>query len=235
MRFLLCDDDSIFLELLEKYILEYFKKSKLSTPEIVSYTNGSDLLSDVGECDFLFLDIEMPGPNGIYVGQEIKKKFPHVLLFIVTSYAEYLDDAMRIHVFRYLSKPIDKQRLFRNLKDGLRQYHMRSCKIAIETKEAVTQVYMKDIIMVEREGRKVFVYTIHNSYESIHPLSYWLEKLKHPSFYQPHRSYIINFQYVNHFDHTNIQLLNGILNAYISNRKYTQFRKAHLTYMESTR
>lgn len=235
MRLLLCDDDAIFLKLLEKYILEYFKKNKLPIPQIVSYENGSDLLSDPGECDFLFLDIEMPGPNGIYIGQKIKKKYPHVLLFIVTSYAEYLDDAMRIHVFRYLSKPIDKQRLFRNLKDGLRQYHMRSCKITIETKETVTQVPMTDIIMIERDGRNVYVYTIHNTYKSIRPMSYWLEQLQHPSFYQPHRSYIVNFQYVDHFDHTHIELQHGAFQAYIANRKYTQFRKAHLTYVESTR
>lgn len=235
MRFLLCDDDTVFLDLLEKYILEYFNDNKLSVPEIVRYENGSDLLNDTGECDFLFLDIEMPGPNGIYTGQKIKQKFPHVLLFIVTSYAEYLDDAMRIHVFRYLSKPLNKQRLFRNLKDGLRQHHMRSFKITIETKKTVTQVYMRDIVMVERDGRKVYVHTTTHSYESIHPLSYWIEKLQHPSFYQPHRSYIVNLQYVTHFDHTNIQLLNGTYNAYLSNRKYTQFRKAHLNYVESTR
>ena len=235
MRFLLCDDDKTITDLLEQYISEYFMQNDLPTPEMMSYQNGTELLNDSGECDFLFLDIELPGSNGIYVGQEIKKKYPHVLVFIVTSYAEYLDDAMRMHVFRYLSKPIDKQRLFRNLRDALRQYHLISCKIAVETKSSVTQVYMNDIVMVERKGRKVYVYTINASYESIHPLSYWSSALKHPSFYQSHRSYIVNFHYVSHFDHVNIELLNGAYKAYLTNRKYTDFRKAHLTYIESTR
>lgn len=65
----------------------------------------------------------MPGLDGIYVGNELKKKDKDIIIFIITSYSEYLDEAMRFHVFRYLSKPIDRQRLFRNLKDALDLYH----------------------------------------------------------------------------------------------------------------
>ena len=48
----------------------------------------------------------MPGMNGIYVGNELKKATENVIVFVVTSYSEYLDEAMRFHVFRYLSKPL---------------------------------------------------------------------------------------------------------------------------------
>ncbi len=65
----------------------------------------------------------MPGLDGIYVGNELKKKDKDIIIFIITSYSEYLDEAMRFHVFRYLSNPIDRQRLFRNLKDALDLYH----------------------------------------------------------------------------------------------------------------
>ena len=81
-------------------------------------------LRDQGPKDIIFLDIEMPGLNGIYVGNELKKRDKNTIIFIITSYSECsLDEAMRFHVFRYPSKPIDKQRLFRNLKDALDLYH----------------------------------------------------------------------------------------------------------------
>ena len=64
----------------------------------------------------------MPGLNGIYVGKELKEKNKNTIIFIITSYVEYLDDAMRFHVFRYLSKPLDKQRLFQNMKDAIQLY-----------------------------------------------------------------------------------------------------------------
>lgn len=65
----------------------------------------------------------MSGFDGIYVGNELKKQNESAIIFIVTSHLEYLDAAMRFHVFRYLSKPIDKQRLFQNLDDALELYY----------------------------------------------------------------------------------------------------------------
>ena len=93
------------------------------------------LLADAMDKDIVFLDIEMPGLNGIYVGNELKNKNPNIIIFIVTSYSEYLDDAMRFHVFRYLSKPVDPNRLFRNLKDAIELYNTTVTKIPIETKK----------------------------------------------------------------------------------------------------
>ncbi|MCQ5300311.1 response regulator, partial [Blautia wexlerae] len=68
--------------------------------------------------DIVFLDIEMRGMYGIYVGNELKSEIRNVIIFVVTSYSEYLDEAMRFHVFRYLSKPLNNQRFLRNLKDA---------------------------------------------------------------------------------------------------------------------
>ena len=125
MRILICDDDTLIIEQLKKYIESYFESNHLKCPELVSFTSGEALLTDKGEKDIVFLDIEMPGMNGIYVGNELKKANRNVIVFVVTSYSEYLDEAMRFHVFRYLSKPLDKQRFFRNLKDclSLLQFH----------------------------------------------------------------------------------------------------------------
>ena len=96
-------------------------------------------LADQEEKDIVFLDIEMPGMNGIYVGNELKKANKNVLIFVITSYSEYLDDAMRFDVFRYLSKPLDKQRLFRNMKDALICYNSITAKILVETKQGYTR------------------------------------------------------------------------------------------------
>ena len=60
---------------------------------------------------------------------------------------------------RYLSKPIDKQRLFQNLDDALELYYSINQKIAVETKSGVTSVLTCDIVYVEAKGRKVIVHT----------------------------------------------------------------------------
>lgn len=109
MRILICDDDPLMIEQLKAYCKEFFEKIHVKCPELVCFSDGESLLSDEGEKDLLFLDIEMPGMNGIYVGNELKKANSDIIIFIVTSYSEYLDEAMRFHVFRYLSKPLGKK------------------------------------------------------------------------------------------------------------------------------
>lgn len=235
MRILICDDDTLIIEQLKKYIESYFESNHLKCPELVSFTSGEALLTDKGEKDIVFLDIEMPGMNGIYVGNELKKANRNVIVFVVTSYSEYLDEAMRFHVFRYLSKPIDKQRLFRNLKDALDLYHSMTVQVPIETRQGVHTVPVSSIIMVETQGKKVIVHTTARDYESIHTMQYWLDQLPVNRFFQTHRSFIINYEHITNFDHMLVHLSNGQFTAYLTKRKYSAFKGAYLLYLESTR
>ena len=85
MRILICDDDALIVEQLQKYIRNFFEKIGVKCPELVCFSDGESLLADKGEKDILFLDVEMPGMNGIYVGNELKKRNDNIIIFIVTS------------------------------------------------------------------------------------------------------------------------------------------------------
>ena len=234
MRIIICDDDNDITSQLNKIIKNYFISNSLKSPTISIYNNGEDLLADSEDKDIVFLDIEMPGVNGIYVGNELSKKYPRTIIFVITSFAEYLDDAMRFHVFRYLSKPLDKQRIYRNMNDALKLYNKVSSKIAIETKTGTYTVPVSDIILIEVTLHKVTLHTIKCDYISIHSFHYWLDKLCMPCFFSPHRSFIVNLEYVSDFDHSLIHLDNNRFTAYLTRRKYTEFKDAYLLYLEST-
>ena len=45
--------------------------------------------------DIVYLDIQMSGIDGIAVGNSLLKSYPAAIIIIVTSFPEYLDDAMR--------------------------------------------------------------------------------------------------------------------------------------------
>ena len=235
MRILICDDDDAIVTKLKKYVIEYFKHKKLKVPEISSYNNGEDLLNDSGEKNIIFLDVEMPGLNGIYIGRELKQHDRNTIIFIVTSFAEYLDDAMRFHVFRYLSKPLDRQRLFQNMNDALQLYNSTNTKIPLETKDGVYTVSASDIIFIEGRKRTIHVYTTHREYIVIPKMSHWIATLDSPCFFQSHRSFIVNMQYVTNFDHSLIHLYNDQYTAYLTRRKYSDFKEAYFLYLESMR
>lgn len=234
MRILICDDNSICSEQIKQYLLDYFNRNHLKIPEIACFQDGKSLMNDTGEQDILFLDIEMPGMNGIYIGNELKERNKKIIIFVVTSYIEYLDEAMRFHVFRYLTKPIDKQRFYRNLKDALKIYSSSNVKVLIETKTGAHTILESDIICIEAVGKSVTIHTIDTDIETKHPIYYWLNVLKSNCFFQSHRSFIINFKYVTEFNHTLIYLLND-QQAYLTRRKYTAFKDAYFLYLESTR
>lgn len=234
MRILICDDDQNITQLLQKYIIEFFKQAKLKIPEIQSYNSGEKLLTDSMAKDIVFLDVEMPGLNGIYVGKNLKEKNPNTIIFIITSYIEYLDEAMRFHVFRYLSKPLDKQRLFRNMKDALQLYNSINIKIPIETKEGVFTSTASDIIFIEAQNRTITVYTLSRDFIVLHNMTHWAAKLNMPCFFQTHRSFIVNMKYVTNFDHSLIHLYNNKYTAYLTKRKYSKFKEAYFLYLEST-
>lgn len=138
MRIVICDDDREQIEQLTRQLRQFFTSLHSKLPDIVSFESGEALLADTGSKDIVFLDIEMAGLNGIYVGKALKEQNKNTIIFIITSYVEYLDDAMRFHVFRYLTKPLNPQRLYDNLKEALHLYNTLSTTIAIETRMGCT-------------------------------------------------------------------------------------------------
>lgn len=234
MKFAICDDDELFCVQLEKYIKEFFSKKKIKSPEIQIFHCGEDLLASEDTFDIAFLDVEMSGISGIHTGRELKKRNRRILFMIITSYTEYLDEALQFHAFRYLSKPLDKARLFRNLESALYVYQTENEKILIETKEENITVFTSSIVMIEIVGRKVYVRTTTEDYLSIHKLQYWMEHLNQAQFFQPHKSYIINFKHVTKFDKQLIYLFNERYKAYLTYRRYAAFKSAYLMYLDST-
>ena len=59
--------------------------------------------------DIIFLDIELEDKNGIEIGHEIRKKYPDLIIIIISRHPQYLIEGYRIDAKRYLLKPIDKK------------------------------------------------------------------------------------------------------------------------------
>lgn len=237
MRILFCDDDPQIAEQLQKLVVSFFQQIGAKAPECVIYQSGDALLASESRADIAFLDVEMPGISGIHVGAKLKERNPYIKIIIITSYSDYLDEAMRFQVFRYLSKPIDKNRLFRNLKDALYQYNMDTKEYPIVTSDGVFVRRAEEIVCIESSFRKTLVYTTDQVFESTENLEYWHKLLTLPCFFNPHRSFIINMRFVNSILKDIIVLkYNGKeKNAYLARRKFTEFKNAYLLYLESAK
>ena len=146
---------------------------------------------------------------------------------------------MRFHVFRYLTKPIDKQRLFRNLKDALQLYLSDNAKIAVETKSGVHSINTTDLVCIEAQSSTIIVHTTGTDYESIHPMAYWQKTLDMPCFFLSHRSFTVNLPPVTDFAHpitvcVNVVTENALTNsATLSVNAPTRFKNFDLIFASS--
>ena len=240
LRFAVCDDNEKELKqalaLLEDYLL--------SRPGLAgraeAFSSCAALLERVhtaGGFDLYLLDILMPGQNGISVGAALKARSPHVKIFMVTSYPDYLDDAMRFQVFRYLSKPIEKDRLLRNLKDALYQYNMETREFSVLTAEGIVVRRAEEIICVEATQRKSLLHTTTGDLLSTDGIEHWRQMLTLPCFYVSHRSFIVNMRFVSAIEKDVVILKCGEqqIRAFLTRRRYTHFKDTYLMYLESTR
>lgn len=237
MRILFCDDNLEILNQLQKYVSEFFKELGGKQPEYAAYLNGDSLLRNEQFADIAFLDVEMPGRSGIHVGAKLKESNPRIKIFIVTSFPDYLDEAMRFQVFRYLSKPIDKNRLFRNLKDALYQYNIDSQKISINTSSGLVVLPSDEIVCFESDQCKVLIYTTDGIIQTTDNIEYWRKTLSLPCFFSTYRSYIVNMRFVFKINKDSVELKYGDMSktAYLARRKYTEFKDTYLLYLESMR
>ena len=86
MKILLVDDEQLQLLRLNDAV-----KKVLPDAEIFSYNNPMKALEETAETplDLAFLDIEMPGLNGIQLAKKLKTKYPLIKVIFVTAYSNY--------------------------------------------------------------------------------------------------------------------------------------------------
>lgn len=107
-RILLADDEGIMLMSLRKIIEGNFEGDF----EIETAKTGTMAVSMALNFhpDIVFMDIHMPGINGIDAIKEIKEKYPDILFVVITAYDkfDYAKEALSLKVFEFIMKPVSK-------------------------------------------------------------------------------------------------------------------------------
>lgn len=109
MRVLAVDDEKLQLLRLKHAVEEAFPKEA----EVLCCSSSAQALENAqeGEIDVAFLDIEMPGMNGIELAKRLKAIYPKVNIVFVTAYDQYALDAYRIHASGYVNKPVNAEKV----------------------------------------------------------------------------------------------------------------------------
>jgi len=112
MKVIIVDDDKVMLLILKKIL------SKSQDIEIIdTFYNSEGVLKFIEEnhIDIVFLDISMPGENGVELAKKISKVSPGADIVFTTSHREYAVEAFEIQAFDYIVKPVTEERVMRTI------------------------------------------------------------------------------------------------------------------------
>lgn len=234
MRIGICDDEEEIRNMLKIKIDAYGKSG-----EVVSYQSGEELLTEETMPDILFLDIQMPGIDGMETAYEVKKRKKESILIFVTALEEYVFQAFDVGAFHYLVKPFSDEKFYEILEKAIAEYeeNKRVCKkdadresryMMVKTKGARIKVVFDTILYAEVFNRKIILYTTEGKVEYYGKMTELCSRLGE-DFYRTHRGYLVNFKYVKKYDAAAVFLENGE-QVIMAKQQFPGFVKAFLRY-----
>ena len=106
-----CDDNMVFATQIENVIL----KMKVPNLETEVYASGEELCKNLNQkSQIYFLDIEMPGIDGIETARRIREQDQNALIVFMTQHHEYVFSVFEVLPFRFLRKPFTNEEVEKN-------------------------------------------------------------------------------------------------------------------------
>ena len=227
MRIAICDDDAADLAA-EYEIIGSVLDEKGVDYTFEKFSEPSELLAADG-FDIAFLDVEMDGMTGIDLARRLHEINKDCLVFFITNYSVYLDSAFDVNAIRYLTKPIDRERLSSGIDSALERTKSANKRITLtdfKTK-CKTDILLSDIIYIETVKRRARVVTVSGGFEAAENFTEIKSAIesKTDNFAAPHQSYFVNLKYVTGYDKLSVTMTCGArtYSAMVSRRLYKDF------------
>lgn len=204
MNIAICDDNNNDTEILYQHCKKYNPDYEISL-----FDNGAELLESFQKkyFDLVFLDIEMRGLNGIEVGQSLMSKSNHPVIIFTTCSIDYAIRGYGIAV-RYLTKPISYDDFVVAMATALD--YIAPKKLSICDKGTQMLLLVNDILYLEMFQHRVTIHLLNkNNIEVRGTLSEFVEQLSTSKFAQPHKSYLVNLDYIDRLKKQEIIMTNG--------------------------
>ncbi|HMJ47108.1 MAG TPA: LytTR family DNA-binding domain-containing protein [Ferruginibacter sp.] len=218
IKAIIIDDEKESAELLS---IKIKKASNDISITGIYFSGASALQAMAGEdSDVIFLDIEMPGMDGITMAKKMDAKQTEIIF--TTAYDQYAIEAVRLNALDYLLKPVSEKDLHQALqrlreklteKEKIRTTQSLESlflkmqaldthfnKIAISTVEGILFIPVKEIIRVESINNYSRLYLLGGKNIVASKTLKIIEEMLAPyRFFRPHKSHLINLEYISRY------------------------------------
>lgn len=207
VKFAVCDDEPDMIDCISENLHKYYP----GKCEIKTYTDGTSLIADClrDRFDALFLDIGMPELDGIELARKIRENDQYVKIVFVTNKEEFAHIGYKYGAFRYVRK--------RNLESELRETaeslkeHFDAFGESLILKTPIGEVArpIKNIKYFEVYGHDVNVVCNEHEEQVCGTMKEYDKKLGNSGFIRIHKSYLVNYRYIDSIEVNDIKLTSG--------------------------
>ena len=159
MHILICDDDAAFGARMAEYVTVYFTARSVQVHTAVC-TSAAEVLATPGLelYQLAFLDVDMPGANGMVLGRQLKQKCPGLMLVYVSAYLEFALEGYTVNAYRYLLKRDIARTLPKCLDDLLAALTDQRKTLTVHHNRTETEIPLDQIYYLESDLRQINVY-----------------------------------------------------------------------------
>jgi len=199
IKAIIIDDNKASINLLTKMLEEFFKTVEV----IASFTAVKMAIETIEneQPDIVFLDVEMPGENGLKLFEYIS--IPKFETIFISAYKEYAIDAFRVGSIDYLTKPINPEELKEALKRVTDKMTLRGnnthdvkSRIAIHSNSGMDFISISNILHCEANDNYTFVHILKKKFVVSKPLKYFQQLLEPYGFFRTSRSHLVNLKHI---------------------------------------
>lgn len=156
-------------------------------------------LCDEQAPDVAFLDLRMPGPDGVALAETLMAHHPDLRVVIVSAHDEGALRAFEARVADYLLKPVRLERLrqaverVRGQEGSSTSSHERLERIAVRRKDAYVVLELDDVVYFEVKDELVWAVTERDRFAIDKTLAMLEAELDPEAFFRSHRGFIVRF------------------------------------------
>lgn len=194
------EDDGAAARELERQ-LERFGQSSGHSFSVSCYGEAKNFLQNYQpRYDIIFMDIKMPGLDGMSAAEQLRRVDPVTMLIFVTSMVQYAVQGYDVDAFDFIVKPVNPTAFQMKLKRALRALKLsQGSELALNV-GGVTRVLASSAIQyIEVMDHDLTYHTEQGTFSVRGKLSSVEQKLPAASFFRCSVSYLINLRYVTQF------------------------------------
>lgn len=233
MNIAVCEDQQEEADWLCDMIRCWSVQNRIDT-KIIAYGDAASFsfaLED-NSFDALFLDIKMPGEDGVTLAKRLRQQAYDMPIVFVTGEKEYIMEGYEVEAINYLLKPIDQKKVYRCLDRIYEKSQKQEPFLLLQTEDTTVKLLQREIYIIEAFAHKLEYTTARGTFRTLSSLKEVQSKLIPDWFITCHRGILINLLHVDTIEKNNLVLADEKNNFFrkvpVSRRLYSQVGNAFI-------